>query len=118
MTGERYDGQHGIAERCPDGGTCHHYGCADGCFRVRHAEPLSGVFPADLWPSPVLREHGVDVPQKWAWRWDCEACDRLELILGVRFSVEEADPEYAEFQDRAAAVMHDVRMERERGRGP
>lgn len=34
---------------CPDGGTCHH-DCTRSCFRVRHTQPLSGVFPDDEWP--------------------------------------------------------------------
>jgi hypothetical protein len=35
---------------CPDDGVCHHV-CETGCFRVSHAEPLSGVFPDDRWPT-------------------------------------------------------------------
>lgn len=37
---------------CPDGGTCHHE-CewATGCWRVRNAAPLAGVFPGDEWPA-------------------------------------------------------------------
>jgi hypothetical protein len=42
---------------CPDGGTCHH-GCIAVCFRVRHASPLSGVFPDDTWPAEVMRLWG------------------------------------------------------------
>lgn len=36
---------------CPDGGACHH-GCdAGACFRVKTSEPLSGVYPSDVWPA-------------------------------------------------------------------
>ena len=48
-------------ERCPDRGYCHgstfvigSEPCEPGeCFRVRHAGPLSGVFPGDRWPDEV-----------------------------------------------------------------
>jgi hypothetical protein len=48
-------------ERCPDGGYCHGSTFAAGsppcspgdCFRVRHAAPLSGVYPGDRWPDEV-----------------------------------------------------------------
>lgn len=44
---------------CPDGGACHH-NCAPGrCFRVSHAEPLSGVFPDDRWPTSLLAIHNA-----------------------------------------------------------
>jgi hypothetical protein len=37
---------------CQDGGTCHHdCGTRDQCWRVDHAEPLSGVYPGDEWPT-------------------------------------------------------------------
>jgi hypothetical protein len=37
---------------CQDGGTCHHdCGTRDKCWRVDHAEPLSGVYPGDEWPT-------------------------------------------------------------------
>lgn len=47
------------SERCPDGGYCHGSALAagsspcppDGCYRVLHAGPLSGVFPGDRWPD-------------------------------------------------------------------
>ncbi len=41
------------ARRCPDGGACHHE-CDAECWRRFHGgcEPLSGVFPGDVWPEP------------------------------------------------------------------
>lgn len=51
---------------CPDGGTCHHE-CPPTptgprpCFRVRMAGPLSGVYPLNVWPEAVRREHGATV---------------------------------------------------------
>lgn len=42
---------------CPDEGACHH-DCLHACWRVEHAEPLSGVYPGDKWPQHVLwRQH-------------------------------------------------------------
>lgn len=41
---------------CPDDGACHH-ACAERCWRVSHAEPLSDVFPGDEWPAEVLADH-------------------------------------------------------------
>lgn len=38
---------------CPDGGTCHHGGCKDACFRVQHCEPLSGAYPGNTWPVHI-----------------------------------------------------------------
>lgn len=45
----------GLRGRCPDAGTCHSVGdeCALGCYRVACCEPLSGVFPGDVWPEGV-----------------------------------------------------------------
>jgi hypothetical protein len=42
--------------RCPDGATCHH-GCSRGCFRVRYAGPLTGVYPGDDWPDEIKAAH-------------------------------------------------------------
>lgn len=45
---------------CPDDGTCHH-DCGDGtCWRVRNAEPLSGVFAGDRWPPRVVERFSAD----------------------------------------------------------
>lgn len=45
---------------CPDDGTCHH-DCGDGtCWRVRNAEPLSGVFAEDRWPPRVVERFSAD----------------------------------------------------------
>lgn len=49
--------------RCPDGGYCHGSTVAAGsapcpegsCYRVRHAGPLSGVYPGDRWPADPTR---------------------------------------------------------------
>lgn len=57
--------------RCPDDGYCHGSSidagsepCAPGaCYRVRHAGPLSGVYPYDRWPDAVKRAHGVVMPR-------------------------------------------------------
>jgi len=35
---------------CPDGGKCYHECSVPYCFRVEHAEPLSGVFEGNTWP--------------------------------------------------------------------
>lgn len=42
--------------KCPDDGACHHE-CTRTCFRVRHCEPLSGVFPGDTWPEGIHARH-------------------------------------------------------------
>lgn len=51
---------------CPDEGTCHHE-CegahSSTCFRVQHCEPLSGVFPNDVWPLRLRRPPPSDLEQ-------------------------------------------------------
>lgn len=42
-----------MSRHCPDDGTCHH-SCDVGCWRVRNAGPLSGVYRGDEWPLSVL----------------------------------------------------------------
>ena len=39
-------------QQCPDGGACHH-DCKERCFRVETCEPLSGVYPRNVWPAGV-----------------------------------------------------------------
>lgn len=39
-------------QQCPDGGVCHH-DCKERCFRVETCEPLSGVYPDNVWPAGV-----------------------------------------------------------------
>ena len=50
-----------VPGKCPDGGTCHSVGdeCASSCYRVACCEPLSGVFPGDVWPENVKRAAAV-----------------------------------------------------------
>lgn len=87
MTTERYDGEHGIHGRCPDDGTCHHYGCHDGCFRVRTCGPLSGVYPDDEWPDEVLVANNLPARSAVALSPEAEAewwrvlADRLDRTL-------------------------------------
>ena len=57
-----------VPGKCPDGGTCHSVGdeCASSCYRVSCCEPLSGVFPGDVWPENVkwaaAMHHDAAVP--------------------------------------------------------
>ena len=41
-------------QRCPDDGWCHHECGPEDCFRVWCCEPLSDVYPGDVWPADVL----------------------------------------------------------------
>lgn len=55
----------GPQRRCPDGGACHHDCGEETCWRAFFAEPLSGVYPNDTWPSDLLDameepEHGIE----------------------------------------------------------
>lgn len=74
--------------KCPDGGYCHH-GCAERCWRVSAAGPLSGVFPDDEWPASVIAEHA----ELTGWERLCEwiADDPDNRIAEVMVQMAEAD---------------------------
>lgn len=75
-----------IVRACPDGGRCHHQcGPVGGCWRVEAAEPLSGVFPSDVWPLWLL-EHPwwvTKAGQRWAGPFTYSTAQGVATMLNL-----------------------------------